>query len=101
MLRKALTLGVAFILALSLLLVSMVTCFTLDAEAHDQWRCKHRVTGQVCYFTTLLFWFWVQQAILPFSRRYNKLGYMELQIHEPSPYRGINSIGENQASSLC
>ena len=35
MLRKALTLGVAFILALSLLLVSMVTCFTYDAQAHD------------------------------------------------------------------
>ena len=34
MLRKALTLGMVFILALSLLLVSMITCFTYDAEAH-------------------------------------------------------------------
>ena len=35
MLRKALTLGIVFILALSLLSVSLVTCFTLDtAEAH-------------------------------------------------------------------
>ena len=33
MLRKTLTLGL-FILALSLLLVSMITCFTLDAAAH-------------------------------------------------------------------
>ena len=34
MLRKALTLGMVFILALSLLAVSMITCFTYDAEAH-------------------------------------------------------------------
>ena len=34
MLRKALTLGMVFIFALSLLAVSMVTCFTYDAEAH-------------------------------------------------------------------
>ena len=33
MLRKALTLGMVFILALSLLAVSMITCFTYDAEA--------------------------------------------------------------------
>ena len=39
MLRKTLTLGMVFILALSLLLVSMITCFTYDAEAHDQWYC--------------------------------------------------------------
>ena len=42
MLRKALTLGMVFILALSLLAVSMVTCFTYDAEAHGgggHWRC--------------------------------------------------------------
>ncbi len=39
MLRKALTLGMVFIFALSLLLVSMITCFTLDAEAHPQWWC--------------------------------------------------------------
>ena len=35
MLRKVLTLGMVFILALSLLAVSMITCFTYDAEAHD------------------------------------------------------------------
>ena len=34
MLRKTLPLGMVFILALSLLLVSMITCFTLDAAAH-------------------------------------------------------------------
>ena len=34
MLRKALTLGMVFILALSLLAVSMITCFTYEAEAH-------------------------------------------------------------------
>ena len=39
MLRKALTLGMVFILALSLLLVSMVTCFTYDAQAHDRLIC--------------------------------------------------------------
>ena len=33
MLRKVLTLGMVFILALSLLAVSMITCFTYDAEA--------------------------------------------------------------------
>ncbi|MYE89831.1 hypothetical protein F4X33_12630 [Candidatus Poribacteria bacterium] len=37
MLRKALTFGMVFILALSLLSVSMVTCFTYDADADDQW----------------------------------------------------------------
>ena len=35
MLRKTLTLGMVFIFALSLLAVSMVTCFTYDAQAHD------------------------------------------------------------------
>ncbi|MCE2396149.1 hypothetical protein J4G02_16445 [Candidatus Poribacteria bacterium] len=35
MLRKALILGMVFIFALSLLAVSMITCFTYDAEAHD------------------------------------------------------------------
>ena len=35
MLRKALTLGMVFIFALSLLAVSMITCFTYDAEAHN------------------------------------------------------------------
>ena len=39
MLRKTLTLGMVFILALSLLLVSMITCFTYEAEAHDLWSC--------------------------------------------------------------
>ena len=34
MLRKALTFGMVFILALSLLAVSMITCFTYDATAH-------------------------------------------------------------------
>ena len=40
MLRKALTLGMVFILALSLLVVSMITCFTYDAEADDQVLCE-------------------------------------------------------------
>ena len=35
MLRKALILGMVFIFALSLLAVSMITCFTYEAEAHD------------------------------------------------------------------
>lgn len=39
MLGKTLTLGMVFILALSLLLVSMVTCFTYDAQAHDRLIC--------------------------------------------------------------
>ena len=43
MLRKALTLGMIFILALSLLAVSMITCFTYDAEAdagnHAHYAC--------------------------------------------------------------
>ena len=43
MLRKVLTLGMVFILALSLLLVSMVTCFTYDAQAHGLFRCVHLV----------------------------------------------------------
>ena len=49
MLRKALTLGIVFILALSLLAVSMITCFTYDAEAHnythpgDHYACEHKV----------------------------------------------------------
>ena len=33
MLRKALTFGIVFIFALSLLAVSMITCFTYDAAA--------------------------------------------------------------------
>ena len=39
MLRKALTLGMVFILALSLLAVSMITCFTYDADADIQLHC--------------------------------------------------------------
>ena len=43
MLRKALTLAMVFILALSLLAVSMITCFTYDAEAnvgnHPHYAC--------------------------------------------------------------
>ncbi len=47
MLRKALILGMVFIFALSLLAVSMITCFTYEAEAnvgndgHGHWRCWH------------------------------------------------------------
>ena len=41
MLRKALTLGMVFILALSLLAVSMITCFTYDAQADGRFRCVH------------------------------------------------------------
>ena len=41
MLRKVLTLGMVFIFALSLLAVSMITCLTYDAQAHDggHWHC--------------------------------------------------------------
>ena len=45
MLRQALILGMVFIFALSLLAVSMTTCFTYDAEAdalddgHGHFRC--------------------------------------------------------------
>ena len=35
MLRKTLALGIAFILAISLLSVSLLTSFTNDADAHD------------------------------------------------------------------
>ena len=45
MLRKALTLGMVFIFALSLLAVSMITCFTYDAEAHDLFWCVNHDTG--------------------------------------------------------
>ena len=47
MLRKALTLGMVFIFALSLLLVSMITCFTYDAEAHHKWWCENHENGCV------------------------------------------------------
>ena len=52
MLRKALILGMVFILALSLLAVSMVTCFTYDAEAHD-W--QHPGDHWVCPIGTFHF----------------------------------------------
>ena len=42
MLRKTLTLGMVFILALSLLVVSMITCFTYEAEA--AWDCYNPET---------------------------------------------------------
>ena len=45
MLRKALILGMVFIFALSLLVVSMITCFTYDAEAHGGFICTHPVHG--------------------------------------------------------
>ena len=48
MLRKTLTLGMVFILALSLLAVSMITCFTYDSEAgagnHGHFHCRHQDT---------------------------------------------------------
>ena len=47
MLRQTLTLGMVFILGLSLLVVSMITCFTYDAEAHDQFFCRLRANPQV------------------------------------------------------
>ena len=50
MLRKALTLGMVFILALSLLAVSMITCFTYDAEAHFGIWCINVNTGEVVHF---------------------------------------------------
>ena len=45
MLRKALTLGMVFILALSLLAVSMITCFTYEAEAHYGTWCDNPLNG--------------------------------------------------------
>ena len=76
MLRKALTLGMVFIFALSLLAVSMITCFSYDAEAmmgpdkngavdigpgHGHYACKidgawvfslHATEGDDCYWYT-------------------------------------------------
>ena len=49
MLRKALILGMVFILALSLLAVSMITCFTYDAQAHALFYCWN---GSGCWFIT-------------------------------------------------
>ena len=46
MLRKALTLGMVFIFALSLLAVSMITCFTYEAEAHYGTWCDNLDTGE-------------------------------------------------------
>ena len=46
MLRKALTLGMVFIFVLSLLLVSMITCFTYDAEAHGGYWCFNHKTRE-------------------------------------------------------
>ena len=48
MLRKALTLVMVFIFALSLLAVSMITCFTYDAEAHPpgHWSCTNVLNQQ-------------------------------------------------------
>ena len=60
MFRKALTLGMVFIFALSLLAASMITCFTYEAEAHGgYWCCNpnppfqeghfgHKVDGWIC-----------------------------------------------------
>ena len=58
MLRKALTLGMVFILALSLLLVSMITCFTYDAEAHGPFHCRHFFTGAFTTAPNDLGWPW-------------------------------------------
>ena len=46
MLRKVLTLGMVFILALSLLAASMITCFTYNAEAHGGYDCVHPLHGE-------------------------------------------------------
>ena len=52
MLRKALTLGMVFIFALSLLAVSMITCFTYDAEAHGGYDCWNHKTKEERHFAT-------------------------------------------------
>ena len=46
MLRKTLTLGMVFILAISLLSASMITCFTYEAEAHPP-RCWVSITCEL------------------------------------------------------
>ena len=51
MLRKTLTLGMVFIFVLSLLCVSMITCFIYDAEAHPQFWCVPIGGGKGVYFT--------------------------------------------------
>ena len=40
MARKMLALGIVLILAISLLSISMITCFTYDADADEQWDCE-------------------------------------------------------------
>ena len=52
MLRKTLILGMGFILALSLLVVSMITCFTYEADAHagGLWYCENKHTGEETTF---------------------------------------------------
>ena len=52
MLRKALTFGMVVIFALSLLAVSMITCFTYDAEAGGNNHGHHH-----CYFDEDMTWF--------------------------------------------
>ena len=49
MLRKALTLGMVFIFALSLLAMSMITCFTYEAEADGVW-CENVLNGAEAHF---------------------------------------------------
>ena len=49
MLRKTLTLGMVFILAVSLLLVSMITSFTYNADAHDVEECRWELEW-VCWW---------------------------------------------------
>ena len=51
MLRKALTLGMVVIFALSLLAVSMITCFTYEAEAHliDRFGIVNQIAGHGHY----------------------------------------------------
>ena len=53
MLRKALILGMVFIFALSLFAVSMITCFTYDADAHPSVCIKKKIwhNGQ---------WWWAE-----------------------------------------
>ena len=50
MLRKALTLGMVFIFALSLLAVSMITCFTYEAEAHGGYDCININNGNCAHW---------------------------------------------------
>ena len=45
MVRKTLVMGIAFILMVSLLSVSLMTSFSHDAEAHNYWQCGWVVTN--------------------------------------------------------